>query len=134
MQIKQITWQQALPIRHCVLWPQQPLQFCKVVGDETATHFGGFLNDELVCVASVYSQGNVARLRKFATLANFQGRGVGSAVITHVIAHLKQANINYFWCDARTTASSFYEQFGMDVEGPVFDKSGVKYCKMSVSW
>lgn len=134
MQIKQITWQQALPIRHCVLWPQKPLQFCKVMGDETATHFGGFLNDELVCVASVYSQGNVARLRKFATLANFQGRGVGSAVITHVITHLKQLNINYFWCDARTTASSFYEQFGMDVEGPAFDKAGVQYYKMSVSW
>ncbi|MGO2371996.1 MAG: GNAT family N-acetyltransferase, partial [Pseudoalteromonas prydzensis] len=64
----------------------------------------------------------------------FQGRGVGSAVITHVIAYLKQLNINYFWCDARTTASSFYQQFGMDVEGPAFDKAGVQYYKMSVSW
>jgi len=134
MEIKQITWPQALPIRHCVLWPQKPPQFCKLVGDEIATHFGGFLNDELICVASIYSQGDVARLRKFATLPQYQGNGVGSAVITHVIAHLKQLNINRFWCDARTSASGFYERFGMNVEGPVFDKSGMEYCKMSVRW
>lgn len=116
------------------MWPQKPLHFCKVVGDKTATHFGGFVNDELVCVASIYSQDHVARLRKFATLSNYQGRGVGSAVISHVIAHLKQLNINHFWCDARTSACNFYEKFGMKVEGSEFDKSGLSYYTMSVRW
>ncbi|WP_430520069.1 hypothetical protein [Aliivibrio sp.] len=29
---------EALPIRHEVLWPTKPMLFCKVDGDETAKH------------------------------------------------------------------------------------------------
>ncbi|GLX78543.1 N-acetyltransferase [Thalassotalea insulae] len=134
MKIQKITWQQALPVRHCVLWPTKPLSFCKITSDETADHYGAFINDKLVCVASIYIDGDNARLRKFATLPAFQSRGVGSKVIEHIVSELKKLKISYFWCDARTTALTFYQKFGLDVQGPEFTKSGLPYYKMAVRW
>ncbi|MGF1887175.1 GNAT family N-acetyltransferase [Photobacterium profundum] len=134
MNIQQVTWEEALPLRHRVLWPNKSVSFCKVKGDESATHYGAFINGELVCVASVYIDGNEARLRKFATLHEHQGKGIGSKIIEYIVLNLKCLNVRYFWCDARTTALGFYQKFGLEVEGCEFDKSGVSYYKMSVQW
>ncbi len=134
MKIQQITWEEALPVRHSVLWPSKPPLFCKVEGDELATHYGAFIDGNLVCVASIYIDGEQARLRKFATLHEYQGQGIGSKVIKQAIEHLKQLDVQCFWCDARTTALSFYQKFGLQVEGAEFDKAGVSYYKMMVHW
>ncbi|WP_215408103.1 GNAT family N-acetyltransferase [Vibrio gigantis] len=134
MEIKQISATEVLAVRHQVLWPDKPMSFCRVPDDDQATHYGAFVGEMLVCVASIYIQGHEARLRKFATLPEFQGQGIGSNVIEHSISNLKDLNIRYFWCDARTTALGFYQKFGMAAEGSEFEKSGVRYYKMSVHW
>jgi len=133
MNIQSITWQEALPIRHKVLWPDETVYFCKVDGDESAKHYGVYVNKQLVCVASIYSENNIARLRKFATLAEFQGQGIGSTLIHHILNELKMANIDSFWCDARTTAVGFYQRIGLEKQGTEFNKSGINYFKMEVS-
>jgi len=130
--IQSIKWQSAIEIRHKVLWPDKPASFCKVEGDEAALHFGGFVDGQLVCVASIYVDGQTARLRKFATLVEFQGLGIGSSVITFIMEMLKNMEIKHFWCDARKTAVGFYERFGMAKQGLAFNKSGVLYYKMAV--
>jgi ribosomal protein S18 acetylase RimI-like enzyme len=136
MDIRSIQWQQALPIRHQVLWPQKSPEFCKVEGDENGIHYGVYIDDLLVSVASIYiahsSEIKHARLRKFATLTSYQGRGIGTALITFILNHLKQQGVTYFWCDARKTALGFYQRFAMQVQGDQFDKSGVLYFKMQV--
>ncbi|REG86956.1 GNAT family N-acetyltransferase [Marinomonas pollencensis] len=134
MYIQQVTTEEVLPIRHQVLWPDKLPSFCEVEGDDSATHYGAFIGDTLVCVASVYRNGHEARLRKFATLPEYQGRGIGSQVIEYLVDDLKFAKVNYFWCDARATARSFYQKYGLCVEGEEFQKSGISYFKMSVSW
>lgn len=131
MKIQKVDLQQVLPIRQRVLWPDKPISFCQVANDDTASHFGGFIDQMLVCVASVYIDGNEARLRKFATLVEYQGQGVGSGLLRHVLDQLAFHNVDYFWCDARTSAVDFYRRFGLQVEGGEFEKSGVMYCKMS---
>ena len=132
MEIKRITWEQALPIRHVVLWPDKELGFCKVEGDETAFHYGAYVNNNLVCVSSVYIDKENARLRKFATLKEHQGKGIGSKVIAHILRELKEKNMVHFWCDARKSAVGFYKRFGMTVGGDEFFKSGVPYFKMAI--
>jgi len=132
LNIKEIDYQTALPIRHEVLWPNKPVSFCKVEGDETAKHFGVYVKDQLVTVASIYINGTNARLRKFATLSDFQGQGLGSYLIKHIIELLKSKNIDLFWCDARKAALSFYQKLGMKQQGRDFDKSGISYIKMAV--
>jgi len=104
-----------------------------VEGDETAMHYGVFVEESLVSVASVYRKGPIARLRKFATLVEFQGRGIGSRLITHIILELEKSNAETFWCDARLSAAEFYEKFGMERKGAEFSKSGVSYVKMEIN-
>lgn len=127
-----IDWQTALPIRHTVLWPNKPESFCKIEGDETALHFGVYIKGLLVCVASIYINDSSARLRKFATLVEYQGQGIGSKLIAHILNQLKLSDIALFWCDARITAAGFYHKLGMEQQGKEFDKSGILYIKMAV--
>lgn len=144
MDIEMISWQQALPIRQQVLWPDKPAHFCQVEGDEQGLHFGAFVNvtattpepyqySQLVAVASVYIDGEQARLRKFATLEDFQGQGIGTAMIRHILDELTRHQVRLFWCDARASAEGFYQQFSMVRCGELFTKSGIGYYKMQRS-
>lgn len=134
LNIQLITADEALPVRHKVLWPDKPLSFCRVADDEDGIHYGAYVNNELVSVASVYVSHRQARLRKFATYSCHQGKGIGSSVLNHIIADLHNKNIAYFWCDARETAIAFYRRFGMEVESERFYKSNVAYVKMSLAF
>lgn len=131
--IQQVDTLQVLPVRRQVLWPDKPMSFCQVDGDENACHYGAFVAEELVCVASIYISGNQARLRKFATVEQYQGQGIGSQVIKHILDSLKSCDVDYFWCDARTSAIGFYRRFGLQTEGDEFNKSNVGYFKMSLN-
>jgi len=150
MDIKNITPEEALDIRHQVLWPNKPKEFCKLKDDYKGIHYGGFLNGKLVCVASIFIENNSARLRKFATLTEFQGKGYGTLLIKHIISDLKGTNatglkpvvtpgtnatglkpvVTHLWCDARITAKDFYNRFKMSSTGETFFKSDVEYIVM----
>lgn len=75
----------------------------------------------------------VARFRKFATAPAWQGRGVGTALLRHVIAAAAQAGARRIWCDAREAALPFYERFGLRAEGEVFFKGDVPYLRMTMA-
>lgn len=132
MDIREITLEQALPVRHNVLWPNKPLEFCMVDGDENGIHFGAYFDGSIVSTASIYISSNEARLRKFATLASYQGQGIGTAILGYILKYLREKGITYFWCDARESAIGFYQRFGLDTEGERFYKSDVAYFRMSV--
>lgn len=134
MNIQSIRWQDALPIRHHVLWPNKPVSFSRVDGDEDANHYGIYSAGNLVSVASVFIEGNTARLRKFATLREFQNQGFGTKLIKHIIITLEDIGIEFFCCDARKTAVRFYHKFDMLRQGDEFDKSGVLYVKMKIQF
>lgn len=84
-----------------------------------------------MCVASIYREGEDARLRKFATLTEYQGRGIGSYVLKHIMSELKGLGVRSLWCDARATAVTFYEQLGFEISGSEFNKSSLSYYKMT---
>jgi predicted GNAT family N-acyltransferase len=133
MLIRRISWEQTIPIRHHVLWPNKLPEFCHVEGDQEAMHFGAFINEQLVSVASVYLVSDKARLRKFATKTEYQHQGVGSKMLTTILQSLIMTDIEVFWCDARASAIEFYRRFGLEPYGDLFYKDGVAYCKMQVS-
>lgn len=128
--IKQVTAKQVLPIRHQVMWPNKPESFCQVAGDEKALHFGYFQDEKLVSVISVFITGQQAQFRKFATLVDFQGQGIGSVLLTYVFDYLDDLNIKNVWCNARRNKTSFYERFGMVQTDQTFEKAGQSYIIM----
>jgi predicted GNAT family N-acyltransferase len=133
MEIRPISWQETMPLRHSVLWPSKPPEYCHVAGDADALHFGAFIDDTLVCVASVYLAADKARLRKFATNIQYQHQGIGTQVLAYIIASLRDKNVALFWCDARESALSFYQRFGMQASGERFYKADIAYFKMQVA-
>jgi len=133
IEIRKVSWQQTIPLRHSVLWPRKPPEYCYVEGDQAAMHFGAFINNELVCVASVYIKSDKARLRKFATNADYQNQGIGSKMLTFILQSLKSTEASIFWCDARESVLSFYQRFGMQPYGERFYKADISYFKMKVT-
>ena len=101
MEIRTISWQQTIPLRHSVLWPNKSAQYCYVDGDAEGLHFGAYINEDLVCVASVYLALNKARLRKFATDAGYQNQGIG----TQMMIEIKEAYPQYSICSDYTEIS-----------------------------
>ena len=102
-----------------------------VDGDASALHFGGFLNDKLICVASLYQDGHQIRLRKFATDPAFQGRGYGSKMLAHLFNAAKATGAKVFWFDARESALPFYQRNGYTPEGERFLKNDVAYRRIT---
>lgn len=133
MEIRNISWQQTISLRHRVLWPNRPPEYCHVEGDKDGMHFGAFINNELVSVASVYLQGDKARLRKFATDVCYQNQGIGTQMLTSIIHSLEKTPAKVFWCDARESALGFYKRFNMTPFGERFYKQEVPYYKMQVA-
>ena len=88
MDVRKISAEETLALRHRVLWPEKSIDFCRVEEDDVGLHFGAFVDGELVCVASVFVSDNVARLRKFATSPEYQGQGIGSSVLKVIILSL----------------------------------------------
>ncbi|WP_281629905.1 GNAT family N-acetyltransferase [Vibrio sp. St2] len=134
MDVRKISAEETLALRHRVLWPEKSIDFCRVEEDDVGLHFGAFVDGELVCVASVFVSDNVARLRKFATSPEYQGQGIGSSVLKAIISELQNTGVIIFWCDARESALTLYKRFGMTEQGERFYKGDIPYYKMSVAW
>lgn len=133
MKISSISWEQTIPLRHKVLWPNKKPEYCRVEGDSEGLHYGAFINDELICVASVYLKSDKARLRKFATDPRYQNQGIGSQMLAFIIQSLQGTQATSFWCDARESALGFYQRFNMHACSERFYKEDIAYLKMEVA-
>ena len=131
IEIVKLSAEKTIAIRHSVLWPDKQPHFCILEDDDTGLHFGAKVDNKLVCVASLFWHGNNIRLRKFATLRAFQGQRIGSQILQFMLDEMKEKAAVVFFCDARTTAESFYNKFGLQKSGEAFDKSGITYYKMA---
>lgn len=129
-QIQQIDAEFTWPIRQYVLWPDQPISHCMLEDDAIGTHYGVFVDGRLVSVASLFPQGaGVLRLRKFATLPDYQHLGMGTALLKHIIADVPKQGISRVWCHAWATALPFYARFGFVADGEPFNKGPVSYVR-----
>lgn len=130
--IQPIDAAQTYALRHAVLWPDKPLAYVQLPDDAAGQHFGTFAAGTLVAVISLFVEADgVARFRKFATDPAWQGRGVGTALLHHVIARAQAQGASRLWCDARQNTLPFYQRFGLTPEGDVFYKGEVPYVRLS---
>ncbi|WP_417819442.1 GNAT family N-acetyltransferase [Terasakiella sp.] len=125
-----ITTKETYNIRHRVLWPDEPIEYCMMTEDDTAHHFGGYIDQKLVCVASLFPDGEMkVRLRKFAILPHMQKKGLGSKMLKEIQTFLSETKISTLWCDAREAALPFYIKNGFLPYDDVFYKNGIPYQK-----
>lgn len=124
---------EVLPLRSLVLRNKKPLQECVFHGDEAydTFHLGYLANGEIRSVASFMrndffpGDGEGYQLRGMATHPDFGRKGYGAALINFAVEYLKEYNTNYLWCNARSSAATFYKRLGFINESPEFDIPGV---------
>jgi len=128
--IRPIPFAATYPLRCQVLWPDKPPAYSHLPDDQIGQHFGAFQDKELVAVISLFVQGPVAQFRKFATRPDYQGQGLGTALLRHVFAEAARLGAQRIWCSARLATLPFYERFGLVPDGPFFQKEGIPYVRL----
>ncbi|MCT8161853.1 GNAT family N-acetyltransferase [Pseudoruegeria sp. SHC-113] len=128
--IAEISAEATLDIRQAVLWPDHPRSFSKVENDAEALHLGGFLGERMVSVISLYDDGDSARIRKFATLPDAQGKGCGGALFGEALRRAVAAGHKRVWLSGRATALGFYAKRGFAPFGDPYEKEGLPYRAM----
>lgn len=128
--IRQIETAQTWPIRHKAMWPDRLIDYVKLPADAEGLHYGLFIDEELVSVVSLFEQGESAQFRKFATLPEHQGKGLGRQLLQHLFEQAKSQNVKRLWCNARVDKVGFYKRFGMEETNERFTKGGIEYLVM----
>ncbi|WP_025902064.1 GNAT family N-acetyltransferase [Tatumella sp. UCD-D_suzukii] len=128
----EVSYTDCLALRQRVLWPDKPLSFSRVPGDGSARHFGITRSGILICCLSVFQlQEHCWQIRKFATLPEWQHQGVGSTLLSAVIALLTQEGAQRFELDARLSAADFYRKRGFLPCSAPFENKGLQYIRMA---
>lgn len=77
----------------------------------------------------------VMRFRKFACDREFQGKGIGTQLLVHVLSMARtELNAGTVWCDARATARGWYMKRGLVSFGPAFYKGPEEYIRMRIDF
>ena len=132
MEVKKINASDTWPIRHEVMWPDQPFEFVQLEEDNLGFHFGVFEEDKLVSIVSCFIEGKEIQFRKLATLEEYQGKGIASHLLKYILEFAKEKGVEKVWCNARTNKKSFYEKFGMIDTFKTFVKSGQEFTIMEI--
>ncbi|MDN5202270.1 GNAT family N-acetyltransferase [Fulvivirgaceae bacterium BMA10] len=130
MLIKEIKAEDTWKLRREVMWPNENLDYVRLVEDDQGIHFGLTDHDKLISVVSLFIKDNSAQFRKFATAKGEQGKGYGTILLRFVMDKVQDLNIDRIWCNAREERSVFYEKFGMKETNQRFVKGGLKYVIM----
>ena len=130
MEIRPILPHKTHHLRLTILRNNDPTANLNYPGDtapETG-HFGAFQDKQLVGIASVYSEAMAAqpekhgwRLRGMAVVPEVRRTGIGAQLIERCIQHCADRQGQLIWCNARTSAQTFYEAQGFAIEGKEFE-------------
>lgn len=120
-EIKKISSRDTFLVRQPILREGKPIESCQFDGDDlkTTTHFGLFIDKNIIGVLSVFKNNNVIfntenqfQIRGMAILKKFQRKGFGDELVKHSEEHVKSQFGKLIWFNARESAVPFYEKLG----------------------
>ena len=96
--------------------------------ESTSRHLGCFREIELIgALVLTPEDERTIRMRLVAVATEYQGRGVGSALVTFAETVVGKAGFTKMLARARETAVPFYRQLGYGVETDVFTQVGIPH-------
>lgn len=100
--------------------------------EPTTLHMGAFRDGELVGVGSIFNDApgdslaeDSWRIRGMATIEEVRGEGYGAALLTGLVLYATAAGGSEVWCNARTSAASFYAHHDFEARGPEYELPGL---------
>jgi predicted GNAT family N-acyltransferase len=130
LSIEQISPRVTWHLRRDILYPNLQLQDMMMEEDNNGYHFGAFSDNRLVGVVSLFKHAGDWQFRKLAVVADGQGKGIGTQIIAYVTSFVERDNGTKLWCNARLSATGFYEKLGYTEVGEAFYKKGIDYIRM----
>lgn len=101
--------------------------------EENSVNFiGYFMGDEPAATARYrILEGNIAKIERVAVLDEYQGKGLGKEIITHILDILKQdKSISAIKLGAQDHALGFYNKLGFVEHGDGFMEAGIPHHMM----
>lgn len=125
LSFRQVDLGALLELRDRVLTPGHPGRPVTWSYDTSATHYGMFVDDQLIgCVSTTHQEtpkGLPAlpvvkpyHLHSMAVEPDSQGRGVGRAMLVEVTAAVAAEGGDLIWATARPSAVRFYKRCGFE--------------------
>ncbi|MDX0931533.1 GNAT family N-acetyltransferase [Sinorhizobium medicae] len=118
-------------LRRRVLRPTEPLWHFSFSPADDYFHLGAFQSACLAGVASFLVEpcpsieppddNSTWRLRGMATEPQFQGRGIGAALLKTGFSEVRTRGGRLIWCFGRTSVEGFYQRNGFRAVGQPFD-------------
>jgi predicted GNAT family N-acyltransferase len=102
--------------------------------EKSSEHYLATLED-VPCGAARWRRTNKGiKLERFAVLPEFRCRGVGSRLVTKVLADARKAHPDLpVYLHAQVTAVPFYKKHGFEAEGERFSEANIDHFKMFYS-
>ncbi len=99
--------------------------------DDSALHFLAELDGKAVATARlIVDDEDTARIGRMAVLAGFRRRGIGHALLQTVIACAEQRGISCLKLYAQVQVIAFYQRFGFEAHGDIFQDAGIPHRAM----
>jgi predicted GNAT family N-acyltransferase len=95
-------------------------------------HIAAYANGELVGILLLkpIENSEIAKMRQVAVANDWQGKGVGKAMVTFSEAFLKNKSFKKIELHARETAVPFYLSLNYSIVGDLFYEVGIPHKKM----
>ena len=127
LQIKETELSRVWKLRYEVMYPEKDIEYVKLEDDEKGIHLGFYAEDKLVSVISLFIEKDSIQFRKFATLAEEQGKGYGTILLNEVIDYAERNNVKKIWCNSRIEKTDFYEKFGFKKTNKKYEQDGRRF-------
>lgn len=85
-----------------------------------------------VATLRVRPKGAAAKIQRVAVLRRARGKGVGAALMRHVMAELASDGFDTAVLGAQTDAIRFYQALGFTAHGPVYVDAGIPHRDMRI--
>ena len=132
--IKFVPLEVVLPLRSKMLRNGADINECVFPTDEITGvfHLAYYADEnEIATVATFFPQdrsdrdGTGYQLRGMATDEAYFGKRYGAALVKYAVDYIKTAKADYIWCNARSTATAFYQKQGFEIVSEEFEIPGV---------
>lgn len=137
MQIKKVSLEKVIPLRHKILRKGRLLETCYFEDDnlEETFHLAAIEQDKIIGIATFIPKelkdfsGKQMQLRGMAVDESAQQKGVGKQIMHYAFELLLTEGFDLLWCNARETAANFYRKLAFTQLGESFDipKVGIHY-------
>lgn len=104
--------------------------------ETVSTHFLAYLDDEPAGAARWRFTEKGVKLERFAVRQKHRGKGIGSALVSAVLANIEQHQNTLgkpCYLHAQLDAVPLYAKFGFQKVGDIFEECDIKHYKMTQS-